>query len=141
MQRMKQRISIDVVNMQKGRIPIRKIKKIVRDVLEAEERMGEISVVFVDDEKIKALNKRFRKNDNVTDVLAFPFRENQGEIIISLPTAKRQAKAYKNPFMLEIALLTIHGLLHILGYKHSKGMEEKQDFYLRRFKDEAWCKC
>lgn len=136
MQKMKQKILVDVVNRQKERIPIRKVKSLVKNVLQYEGKMENISLVFVGDDEIKELNKRFLKKDKATDVLAFPFssgirEEYYGEIVISTDTAKSQAKA---SFSSEIFLLVIHGLLHILGYRHSKEMRQKQDFYLERAK-------
>lgn len=135
MQRMKQRFLVDVSNRQKKRLPIKKIKGIVRGVLEQEGQIEEVSIAFVDDDEIKELNKKFRKMNKPTDVLAFRLSESIGEIIISTDTAKSQAEEYGNSFISEIFLLLIHGLLHLLGYKHSKGMKEKEDLYIRGFKE------
>lgn len=141
MQRMKPKVLVDVANRQKKRLPIVKIKGIVKWVLEQEGKMAEVSIAFVEDKEIKELNKKFRRRDKPTDVLAFSLSESIGEIIISTDTAKSQAKEYGNSFISEILLLLIHGLLHLLGYKHSKEMREKEDFYLGGLKNEALCKC
>ena len=78
----------------------------------------EISVVFCDDPFIQALNAKYRGKDKPTDVLSFAQDDPHvlGDIIISVPTAARQAEAAGWPVESEIALLAVHGLLHLLGY-------------------------
>lgn len=78
----------------------------------------EISVVFCDDSFIQNLNREYRHKDKPTDVLSFAQDDTGvlGDIIISLPTATRQAEAAGWPLENEIILLSVHGLLHLLGY-------------------------
>jgi probable rRNA maturation factor len=78
----------------------------------------EISVVFCDDPFIQALNLEYRGKNKPTDVLSFAQNDPQvlGDIIISVPTAVRQAEAVGWPLENEIGLLGVHGLLHLLGY-------------------------
>ena len=85
----------------------------------------EISIVLVGDAKIKALNKKYRKSNKVTDVLAFDYGrllgdlpKRHGEIFICLPQAKKQAKKLGNILKKELSILLIHGLLHLAGYDH-----------------------
>lgn len=99
---------------------------------------AEVSVTFVDDERIHSLNKEYRDVDSSTDVLSFPLGENGeydknhetgalllGDIVISVPTAVRQAKTYGHTLQREIGFLTVHSMLHLLGYDHvNGGMEE-----------------
>ena len=99
---------------------------------------AEVSVTFVDDERIHSLNKEYRDVDSSTDVLSFPLGENGvydknndtgalllGDIVISIPTAVRQAKTYGHSLQREIGFLTVHSMLHLLGYDHvNGGMEE-----------------
>ncbi len=99
---------------------------------------AEVSVTFVDDERIHSLNKQYRDVDSSTDVLSFPLGENGvydknndtgasllGDIVISIPTAVRQAKSYGHTLQREIGFLTVHSMLHLLGYDHvNGGMEE-----------------
>ncbi|MEW6102865.1 MAG: rRNA maturation RNase YbeY [bacterium] len=132
---MKQRLLVDVANRQKIRLPIRRIKAIAKEVFEKEGKVGELSIAFVDDNEIKELNKRFLGKDKPTDVLSFQLNESMGEVIISTDTAKRQAIEYGISFISEISVLLIHGLLHILGYNHSKEMRQKEEFYLGGFKE------
>ncbi|MEW6679960.1 MAG: rRNA maturation RNase YbeY [bacterium] len=132
---MKQRLLVDVANRQRMRLPIRQIKVIAKEVFKKEGRGGELSIVFVNDNEMKELNKRFLGKDKPTDVLSFQLSESIGEVIISTDTAKRQAIEYGISFISEISVLLIHGLLHILGYNHSKEMREKEEFYLGGFKE------
>ncbi len=78
----------------------------------------EISLVFCDDPFIQALNAEYRGTNKPTDVLSFAQDDPQmlGDIVISVPTAVRQAEAAGWPLENEIALLAMHGLLHLLGY-------------------------
>ena len=83
-------------------------------------KIPEISIVLVGDAKIKELNRKYRKKNKVTDVLAFDY----GEILICLPQAKRQAKRLGHSLKKELGILLIHGILHIAGYKD----KTKKDF-------------
>ena len=94
----------------------------------------EISVRFVDDEEIHNLNLSYRNKDASTDVLSFPMGENGeydvnldtgakilGDIVISLEHAVRQADMYGHSLQREIGFLTVHSMLHLLGYDHEAG--------------------
>lgn len=110
---------------------------------------AEISVTFVDDERIHALNREYRNVDRSTDVLSFPLGENGvydknpengacllGDIVISVETAVRQAETYGHSLQREIGFLTVHSMLHLLGYDHVNGgieevrMREKEEHVL-----------
>lgn len=92
----------------------------------------EISVLLVGDEEIRSLNRLHREKDKPTDVLSFPMREKPsagkrvplGDIVISTETAARQALRYGHPLENEILFLTIHSMLHLLGYDHVNGEAE-----------------
>jgi rRNA maturation RNase YbeY len=85
---------------------------------------GDVSVVVTNDPAIQTLNRRYRNKDVPTDVLAFPFgdglqaREPFGDVVISLDTAKRQAREYGGTLSQELTRLLIHGTLHLCGYDH-----------------------
>ena len=88
---------------------------------------AELSLLFVNDAQIRRLNKRYRKINRPTDVLAFPMLEGDvfpsrsqllGDVVISLETAKRQAKVVGHSLEQEVRTLLIHGILHLLGYNH-----------------------
>lgn len=85
--------------------------------------------MLTDDDAIRALNRDFREADVPTDVLSFPLADPDslrdpsaalflGEIYISLETARTQARAARRPYAREVAHLTIHGLLHLMGHDH-----------------------
>ena len=98
----------------------------------------ELSVVFSDDDQLHLLNRQYRGKDRPTDVLAFPMREGDfarlhaalpsallGDVIISVPTAARQAKAAKRSALDEITMLAAHGLLHLLGWDHDTAAKDR----------------
>lgn len=94
---------------------------------------AELSVALVDDPRIHELNRDYRKKDKPTDVLAFAMSEGEGgahggllgDVILSIDTARRQAKAAKRPLLDELTMLLAHGLLHLLGYDHRNDREER----------------
>ncbi|MCL2054780.1 MAG: rRNA maturation RNase YbeY [Oscillospiraceae bacterium] len=101
------------------------------------DKNAEVSVSLVSDSKIKGMNQSFRGLDEPTDVLSFPLGENGsydinpdtgalllGDIVLSLDTAARQAKAYGHSLEREVGFLTVHSMLHLLGYDH-EGTEEQ----------------
>ena len=140
---MTDKIKIIIENTQKEiKIPtgIRMlVRRCCNAVLRLEQFDGsaEVNVTFVDDEQIKEINKKHRKIDAVTDVLSFPLGENGkydvnpasgakmlGDIVISVPTALKQAEMYSHSLQRELGYLTAHSMLHLLGYDHEKqGLE------------------
>lgn len=110
---------------------------------------AEISVRFVDDDEIHRLNLEFRNMDKSTDVLSFPLGEDGvydtnydtgakmlGDIVISIEHAVAQAESYGHSLQREIGFLTVHSMLHLLGYDHEAGgieqvrMREKEEHIL-----------
>ncbi len=110
----------------------------------------EVSVTFVNDEEMRSLNKEYRGVDSSTDVLSFAFNEGEcpaeelciedvtgldllGDIVISVERAILQAKEYNHGVDREVGFLTVHGMLHLLGFDHNdeeertrmREMEEK----------------
>ena len=89
----------------------------------------EISVVFVPEDEMTALNKRFKNVDAPTDVLSFPalydLTRVLGDIIICPQVALKQAEELGHTYEREIAFLTAHGLLHLLGFSHKNADDEK----------------
>ncbi len=107
---------------------------------------AEVSVRFVDDEQIHELNLQYRNVDSSTDVLSFPLGQDGiydvnystgakmlGDIVISVEHAMAQAKTYGHSLQREIGFLTVHSMLHLLGYDHEAGgieqvkMREKEE--------------
>ncbi len=100
--------------------------------------VGEVCVVVTDDAGIQDLNQRFRSLDAPTDVLAFPLGDGSrrgepfGDIIISLETARRQARRYGAPPVAELRRLAVHGTLHLCGYDHKERREAARMHALTR---------
>ncbi len=112
----------------------------------------EVSVTICDDEAIREINRQHRGLDKSTDVLSFPmfsysepevFEENFfgdsafGDIVISLETAIRQSEEYGHSAMREVSFLTIHSMLHLLGYDHIEEddralMREREEYFLEK---------
>ncbi len=97
---------------------------------------AEVSLVFVDDDYMQGLNHQYRGLDSPTDVLSFAMMEGEpvacgedtvilGDVVISLETAERQAVELGHSFLREAAYLTIHGVLHLLGYDHREENERE----------------
>ena len=122
-------------------------RKTVEKSLEAENFgiSSEVSILLVDNDKIKEMNKEYRNIDSPTDVLSFPMVymvEGKlksdagdydldegvlllGDIVISMEKAQKQATEYGHSFERELAFLLTHGLFHLLGYDHETVEEEK----------------
>ena len=124
------------------------IRRCCHAVLELENFKGsaEVSVRFVNNQQIRELNYTYRNIDRETDVLSFPLGENGeydvnldtgakilGDIVISMEKAYEQAELYNHPLQREIGFLTVHSMLHLLGYDHENGgleevhMREKEE--------------
>ena len=123
-------MKISVTNKQKKRIPIRRIKALAENILQKECKSGEISIVLGNDELLCELNERFLKKNEPTDVLAFPLGDI-GEVIVSVDMAERYAKEDGKSLLEEVGILISHGILHILGYKHSEIMRKKEVEYAK----------
>ena len=119
------------------------VRRAVLCTLEYEDfdKDAEVSITLCDNEYIRKLNKEYRNKDKATDVLSFPlydFNEEDdsvfeledsialGDIVISLERAKEQAKEVGNTFIKEVAFLTIHSTLHLLGYDHERSEEDDE---------------
>lgn len=127
------------------------LNKIIDKTLEMEKvKSSNFAIVFIDDERMHELNKNYRGIDRTTDVLSFAFEDNNkicynirqlGEIYVSIPKMKAQAKEYGHSQKRELAFLVVHGLLHLLGYDHTLGVEEekvmfeKQELVLNEFEE------
>jgi probable rRNA maturation factor len=128
------------------------VRKITKETLNAlGSPDGELSLSFVTDQEITALNQKHLLRPHPTDVLAFSMREGDfteinplllGDVVISVETAKKQAAAKGHVFEEELCLLLIHGILHLLGYEHeisgprARAMRKKENelFFLMKAK-------
>ena len=129
------------------------IRRCCQAVLTSEgfDRDTEVSVSFVSNDEIRKLNNAYRNRDAVTDVLSFPLGENGvyeingetgvtllGDVVISLETAMKQAANFGHSLEREIGFLTVHSMLHLLGYDHETSplderiMREKEESVLEK---------
>lgn len=113
------------------------LQRVIRSTLDAEAQPADacLCLVITDDETVRDLNHRYRDIDRPTDVLSFSTREGQdfvspgeadaylGDVIISLPRARAQAGRAGEALRDELALLAVHGCLHLLGYDHATEAE------------------
>ncbi|MCL2512837.1 MAG: rRNA maturation RNase YbeY [Oscillospiraceae bacterium] len=152
---MTEKIKVNITDAQKAvKIPtgIRMlVRRCCNATLKLEKFQGsaEVSVRFVDNDSIRKINKEFRNIDGPTDVLSFPMGESGnydinpesgayliGDVVISMEQAAEQAKRFDHSLQREVAYLTAHSILHILGYDHENGglqsvrMREKEETVL-----------
>lgn len=93
----------------------------------------EISLAFVGDRKSQTLNRTYRKRSYTPNVLSFPLSRHSGEIVINPHVAKREARQFHTSYPSRLALLFIHGCLHLKGVRHGATMENIEQRVLRRF--------
>lgn len=107
------KLNLEINNLTPDKIDKKFLKEFAERILKfVKIKIPEISLVLVCDARMKSLNKKYRKKNKVTDVLAFDY----GEIIICLPQARRQAKELEHPLKDELKILLIHGILHLAGF-------------------------
>jgi probable rRNA maturation factor len=128
-----------------GRIPTGLICRTLRRAARAEGATGDADVIVVDDLSMHALNRRFRKRNRPTDVLAFPLsgpfsplvgRERLGEIYCNYDHARRWRNEHGGTITEELVRLVVHGYLHLLGYDHHTAADRRrmacvEECYLR----------
>lgn len=131
------RVKVNITNKQKAETVPQGARLLMRRACNAVLKVenfahnAEVNITLVDDTEIREMNKTFRNIDQATDVLSFPMGENGeydvnpetgfkmlGDIVISVPHAVRQAKEFDHTIQREIAYLTVHSMLHLLGYDH-----------------------
>ncbi len=99
---------------------------------------GALAIALASDAEVRALNRRYRRQDEATDVLSFPAEEPQmlGDLVIATGVARRQAADAGHSYATEIKVLALHGLLHLLGYDHhaptDRGRMKRLEARLRR---------
>ena len=127
------------------------LDKVIKRTLKMEKvKKAIFTIIFIDDDFMQTLNKKYRNINRTTDVLSFAFEDNDkicynirqlGQIFISIPKMQEQAKDYGHSEKRELAFLVVHGLLHLLGYDHTLGIQEekemfeKQELVLNEFKE------
>lgn len=113
------------------------IEKIKNEILG---KQYELSFAFISKNKIKSLNKEYRKKDEPTDILSFPLSKNSGEILICLDMVKKKYKQFLDPITNKpityenyLIFLFIHGCLHLKGMDHGDLMEKAEKKYYKKF--------
>lgn len=117
-------------------LEIKELKELLNKVcIDEDLGDGEFNVILVNKDKIQELNREYRGIDRVTDVISFALEDDDtfnledyrmlGDIYICIEKAKEQSKEYGHSFKRELSFLTIHGLLHLLGYDHMNEEDEK----------------
>ena len=137
-------VELDLTGQLPGGLTRVQLLKLTETALKTVRRRGAVrlTVAVVSDAAIKKLNKEYRGQDQVTDVLSFASRQDKrfvtasagrpvdhlGDIIISRPQVKRQAHLVGRTMAQELALVFVHGLLHLLGYGHQTRQREETMF-------------
>lgn len=132
----------------RARVPLQRIVQVVEATLRhGGVSHGEVTLVVAGDDLLQQLNHTYREIDAPTDVLSFPAHDDTedqppfvsapealnylGDVVISFPTAERQAGAAGHSVADELCLLAVHGVLHLLGYDHTSA-EEEADMWARQ---------
>jgi probable rRNA maturation factor len=129
-------LEVVLLNRQRRRpINRRRILRVLRGAASALGVGGDLSLVLTGDRALRRLNGRYRQQDKATDVLSFSGGEaGLGDIVISVETAERNARASGRTLPEELDVLALHGFLHVLGYDHETddGTMGKLERLLRR---------
>lgn len=131
--------SVEIINETDENIDINDLKKTIDYALSYEKVCnGIMNVIIINNDKIHQINKEYRGIDRPTDVISFALEDDKtfvntefrvlGDIYISIDKVHEQALAYGHSPRRELSFLTVHGLLHLLGYDHMKEEEEKVMF-------------
>jgi probable rRNA maturation factor len=140
--KMNMKINVEVNSLVKPLVAIGFIKRVATAVIcgELNDKPTEVSIVLVSPQKIRTINKKYRKVDVATDVLSFAHDDILGELAICPQVVKKDAKQAGVSVEREMAWVVIHGILHLLGYDHEAGekeavlMREKEQVYLLKLK-------
>lgn len=128
--------SIEIINETNEEIDIIDLNNVIEYALKHENVSNAImNVIIIDNEKIHKINKEYRGIDRPTDVISFALEDDKtfvntdfrvlGDIYISIDKVHEQAKSYGHSFRRELSFLTVHGILHLLGYDHMEKNDEK----------------
>ena len=121
-------MSVDIVNKTRTRINTSLLKRVSEQFLKKYKKDKlDLSLVFVGDKRMQAINKIYRGYDKVTDILSFEGEEESfGELIIDYAQIKRQAKYFNNSVKEELVFILVHGLFHLLGHDDKTEKEEEK---------------
>jgi rRNA maturation RNase YbeY len=112
-------------------------------ILEEKKKPWYINIILTNDEYLFELNKTYLQHETFTDILTFPYQEEDkniisGDIFISINRVKENASIFKQDFEMELRRVMVHGVLHLIGYndkgkKEKELMTKKEDYYLEKF--------
>jgi probable rRNA maturation factor len=131
-------VSVVVLNRQRRqRIDAARLRRVLRKAGRVLRASGEVSVVLAGDGLLRRLNREYRGKDRPTEVLSFPGaggEEGLGDVVISVPTAARNARRLGHSVPRELDILALHGFLHVLGHDHETddGAMDRLEQRLRR---------
>ena len=119
-----------VVNKTKGKIPNLPFSVLKKDILGDK---YSFSLAFISKSVMQKLNNKHRKINKATNVLSFSLSKNEGEILICPAVVKKQIKKFGRTYTQLLQFLVIHGMLHLKGMEHSSRMEEREEFYDKKY--------
>ncbi len=129
-------LEVVLLNRQRRRrVDEARVRRVLRGAARQLRVTGEVAIVLAGDRTLHRLNRDYRGKDKPTDVLSFPGEEaGLGDIVISVPTAERNARRLGRTLPQEIDVLALHGFLHVLGYDHERddGAMDRLERRLRR---------
>jgi probable rRNA maturation factor len=131
-------LDVLLLNRQRRRaVRTRRLRRVLEGAARALSVKGDVALVLTGDRAVRALNARYRGKDRPTDVLSFPgggAEAELGDIVISVETAERNARAQRRTLAQELDVLALHGFLHVLGYDHETddGTMDRLERRLRR---------
>jgi probable rRNA maturation factor len=129
-------LQVVLLNRQRRRrVDAPRLRRVLRRAARALRVRGEVALVLAGDRTLHRLNRDYRGKDRPTDVLSFPGEAaGLGDIVISVPTAERNARRRGRTLPQEIDVLALHGFLHVLGYDHETddGTMDRLETRLRR---------
>jgi len=140
---------VEYINNTSYEVDYETLKKVIDIALKEEKvKNAYFNIIFINNEEIHKINKEYRNIDKETDVISFALEDDDtypdmgfrmlGDIYISVDRIKSQAKDYGHSELREMCFLAVHGLLHLLGYDHTKSLEDekimfgKQDIILEK---------
>ena len=135
---------VEYINNTSYEVDYETLKKVVDIALKEEKvKNAYFNVIFVDNNEIHKINKQYRNIDKETDVISFAFEDEKsypnlgfrvlGDIYISVDRIRSQALDYGHSELREMCFLTVHGLLHLLGYDHTKSDEDEKIMIEQRY--------
>jgi probable rRNA maturation factor len=130
-------MEVVVLDRQRRALDIARLRRVLHAAGRQLRARGELALVLAGDTTVRRLNARFRGKDRPTDVLSFPADGGEaglGDVVISVPTAGRNAKRLGRTLAQELDVLALHGLLHVLGHDHETddGSMDRLEARLRR---------